>query len=463
MTQPQGYVLTRDLPPIPAKRYFTIGEVSQLCDVRSYVLRYWESEFTQLTPMKRRGNRRYYQLHEVMLVREIRELLYEKGYTIVGARRQLEQKMVSDAAKFELAPSDSGAQVQESILDISAPNPPIHNAVEQSAHDADLSSLDDTESRSKFIPVADIMVAELAAEASATMQVEPAQELTREGLSVDSSEPVQDLDDQVSSDSSGSNFVSVVDNNIPNALYEGAPSSLAQSDEATEVTAASDGIDVRASRNERDELNHERSVPLDYLQVHIEHEHSGSESIDTQYGEVDRKLCDVELNEDLVESTVASPDAVQAIGGGLSGAHPTFEVSEGASLHRSFFGENAQEFAQTSVHNDPQNIALVRSMALQQPAVNSSEIGLSLESEQSLVEAAAHAAHIAAEKAAIALQAAEALANERSLQLKRIQEHAHVQAKEIEHLEIERQVRAERIRQAVVQLHEIRLSLDFEG
>ena len=65
MTTPQGYILTRDLPTIPAKRYFTIGEVSQLCDVRSYVLRYWEQEFAQLRPMKRRGNRRYYQLHEV--------------------------------------------------------------------------------------------------------------------------------------------------------------------------------------------------------------------------------------------------------------------------------------------------------------------------------------------------------------------------------------------------------------
>ena len=91
MTQPQGYVLTRDLPPIPAKRYFTIGEVSQLCDVRSYVLRYWEQEFVQLRPMKRRGNRRYYQLHEVQLVRKIRELLYEQGFTIAGARLQLEQ------------------------------------------------------------------------------------------------------------------------------------------------------------------------------------------------------------------------------------------------------------------------------------------------------------------------------------------------------------------------------------
>jgi len=77
------------LPPIPAKRYFTIGEVSELCAVKPYVLRYWEQEFAQLRPMKRRGNRRYYQHHEVLLVRRIRELLYEQGFTIVGARNRL--------------------------------------------------------------------------------------------------------------------------------------------------------------------------------------------------------------------------------------------------------------------------------------------------------------------------------------------------------------------------------------
>ena len=77
------------LPPIPAKRYFTIGEVSELCAVKPYVLRYWEQEFSQLKPMKRRGNRRYYQRHEVLLVRRIRELLYEHGFTISGARNRL--------------------------------------------------------------------------------------------------------------------------------------------------------------------------------------------------------------------------------------------------------------------------------------------------------------------------------------------------------------------------------------
>lgn len=80
-----------DLPPIPAKRYFTIGEVSELCGVKPHVLRYWEQEFTQLKPVKRRGNRRYYQHHEVLLVRRIRQLLYEEGFTISGARHRLDQ------------------------------------------------------------------------------------------------------------------------------------------------------------------------------------------------------------------------------------------------------------------------------------------------------------------------------------------------------------------------------------
>jgi DNA-binding transcriptional MerR regulator len=78
-----------ELPPIPSKRYFTIGEVSELCGVKPHVLRYWEQEFTQLKPVKRRGNRRYYQHHEVMLIRHIRELLYEQGFTISGARNRL--------------------------------------------------------------------------------------------------------------------------------------------------------------------------------------------------------------------------------------------------------------------------------------------------------------------------------------------------------------------------------------
>ncbi|HSI38234.1 MAG TPA: MerR family transcriptional regulator [Methylotenera sp.] len=84
------HILKEQLPPIPAKRYFTIGEVSELCGVKPHVLRYWEQEFTQLKPVKRRGNRRYYQHHEVLLIRRIRELLYEQGFTISGARHRLD-------------------------------------------------------------------------------------------------------------------------------------------------------------------------------------------------------------------------------------------------------------------------------------------------------------------------------------------------------------------------------------
>ena len=85
-----------ELPPIPAKRYFTIGEVSDLCGVKPHVLRYWEQEFTQLKPVKRRGNRRYYQHHEVLLIRRIRELLYEEGFTISGARNRLDSSLAHE-------------------------------------------------------------------------------------------------------------------------------------------------------------------------------------------------------------------------------------------------------------------------------------------------------------------------------------------------------------------------------
>ena len=86
------------LPAIPAKRYFTIGEVSELCGVKPHVLRYWEQEFSQLRPVKRRGNRRYYQHHEVLLVRRIRELLYSQGFTISGARNRLDEAVLQDEA-----------------------------------------------------------------------------------------------------------------------------------------------------------------------------------------------------------------------------------------------------------------------------------------------------------------------------------------------------------------------------
>jgi len=86
----------RELPPIPAKRYFTIGEVSDLCSVKPHVLRYWEQEFPQLKPVKRRGNRRYYQRHDVLMIRQIRSLLHEQGFTILGARQQLEGDSAQD-------------------------------------------------------------------------------------------------------------------------------------------------------------------------------------------------------------------------------------------------------------------------------------------------------------------------------------------------------------------------------
>jgi DNA-binding transcriptional MerR regulator len=100
-----------ELPPIPAKRYFTIGEVSELCGVKPHVLRYWEQEFNQLKPVKRRGNRRYYQHHEVLLVRRIRELLYSEGFTISGARNRLDDGPAVDAAVASKhdAPSASGS------------------------------------------------------------------------------------------------------------------------------------------------------------------------------------------------------------------------------------------------------------------------------------------------------------------------------------------------------------------
>ena len=87
------------LPPIPAKRYFTIGEVGDLCGVKPHVLRYWEQEFTQLRPMKRRGNRRYYQHHEVLMIRRIRELLYDQGFTISGARNKLQELVQAERDK----------------------------------------------------------------------------------------------------------------------------------------------------------------------------------------------------------------------------------------------------------------------------------------------------------------------------------------------------------------------------
>jgi DNA-binding transcriptional MerR regulator len=108
--------MEKTLPAIPAKRYFTIGEVSELCGVKPYVLRYWEQEFTQLKPMKRRGNRRYYQHHEVLLIRRIRELLYEQGFTISGARNRLTDVATT---RHESTPraSDSGKATRSAVHD----------------------------------------------------------------------------------------------------------------------------------------------------------------------------------------------------------------------------------------------------------------------------------------------------------------------------------------------------------
>ena len=109
----ESHSSSSSLPPIPAKRYFTIGEVSELCGVKPHVLRYWEQEFTQLKPVKRRGNRRYYQHHEVLLIRRIRDLLYEQGFTISGARNRLDQGVSSNgrvlAARTEAGKADLAA------------------------------------------------------------------------------------------------------------------------------------------------------------------------------------------------------------------------------------------------------------------------------------------------------------------------------------------------------------------
>ena len=117
------------LPPIPAKRYFTIGEVADLCAVKTHVLRYWDQEFTQLRPVKRRGNRRYYQHHEVLMIRRIRELLYEQGFTIQGARNrlqelgELERGLRRSHCGQETAPSHAPAapdwkRIREELLEI---------------------------------------------------------------------------------------------------------------------------------------------------------------------------------------------------------------------------------------------------------------------------------------------------------------------------------------------------------
>ncbi|MBS3996763.1 MAG: MerR family transcriptional regulator [Hydrogenophaga sp.] len=108
------------LPPIPVKRYFTIGEVGELCGVKPHVLRYWEQEFTQLRPMKRRGNRRYYQHHEVLMIRRIRDLLYDQGFTISGARNKLQEWAQSDRGRHRPPAEDAGTPEEPSYDTISS-------------------------------------------------------------------------------------------------------------------------------------------------------------------------------------------------------------------------------------------------------------------------------------------------------------------------------------------------------
>ena len=141
--------MENSLPAIPAKRYFTIGEVSDLCGVKPHVLRYWEQEFTQLRPMKRRGNRRYYQHHEVLMIRKIRDLLYDQGFTISGARNKLHEIVeiegnkrrngevlldgieVIDATGSVLSDFEDSAEFEDSDLSSEASGLPTGHAAQQ--------------------------------------------------------------------------------------------------------------------------------------------------------------------------------------------------------------------------------------------------------------------------------------------------------------------------------------------
>jgi DNA-binding transcriptional MerR regulator len=108
----------KDLPPIPAKRYFTIGEVGELCSVKPHVLRYWEQEFPQLKPVKRRGNRRYYQREDVLLIRQIKSLLYEQGFTIGGARQRMSSTQELPAANITTTAAVEGNDIRSMIAEI---------------------------------------------------------------------------------------------------------------------------------------------------------------------------------------------------------------------------------------------------------------------------------------------------------------------------------------------------------
>ncbi|CAA2106749.1 MerR family transcriptional regulator [Variovorax paradoxus] len=140
--------MEKTLPPIPVKRYFTIGEVGELCGVKPHVLRYWEQEFTQLRPMKRRGNRRYYQHHEVLMIRRIRDLLYDQGFTISGARNKLQELVQGDrdrrkAGEVPLEGMEA-IEIDQEEFDaaIVQDSPePVHVSTEKAVREPDLSQL----------------------------------------------------------------------------------------------------------------------------------------------------------------------------------------------------------------------------------------------------------------------------------------------------------------------------------
>jgi DNA-binding transcriptional MerR regulator len=129
--------MEKTLPPIPVKRYFTIGEVGDLCGVKPHVLRYWEQEFTQLRPMKRRGNRRYYQHHEVLMIRRIRDLLYDQGFTISGARNKLQERASADRGKLRSTDAEpahvSGVDFEDDEPTVLSPEEPATSTAPASA------------------------------------------------------------------------------------------------------------------------------------------------------------------------------------------------------------------------------------------------------------------------------------------------------------------------------------------
>ncbi len=147
--------MEKALPAIPAKRYFTIGEVSELCGVKPYVLRYWEQEFTQLKPMKRRGNRRYYQHHEVLLIRRIRELLYEQGFTISGARNRLAE--ASAHAPRDLSPPLPDDEPDE-VIDMTEALESAGDEVSSPAIDVINGTPSATEVRSELLAIRALLV-----------------------------------------------------------------------------------------------------------------------------------------------------------------------------------------------------------------------------------------------------------------------------------------------------------------